>query len=263
MSVRAAGTSPNNSNTQSGPSIVSATLSSAATAEGTSRAPMVKSARPSPRLSAPKPKSTAICSGRTASAGACAAAKPAAMSVPRQTAGTMRTCEKRRTMTIVAENASVSQSASASPASECPPESASDIMMTMPRRTAAIAAQVAPATRSPSAAQAMSAAISGAPACTSRMLATVVKWSAMTKAVEALANRSATARPGSPIAPRDATAPLAPSRQSTKPKRKALAQTDRQKTIVHEIEPVAEEPAEGAAEAPDHRGAEDQPRSGA
>ena len=110
-------------------------------------------------------------------------------------------------------------------------------MMTMPTRTAAIAAHVGPATRSPSAAQASSAAISGALACTSRMLATVVNWSAMTKEVEALANSRATARPGSPIARRDATDPLAPSRQSTKPKRKTLAQTDRQKTIVHESIP--------------------------
>ena len=47
-------------------------------------------------------------------------------------------------------------------------------MTATPASTAAIAAQVGPATRSPKAAQPISAASSGTPACTSRMLATVV-----------------------------------------------------------------------------------------
>ena len=187
------------------------------------------------------------------------------MSVPRQTAGTMRTCDERRTMTIVAENAErepererVARAASARR------DSASDTMMTMPTRTAAIAAQVGPATRSPNAAQASSAAISGALACTSRMLATVVYCSAMTKEVEALANSSATARPGQPHRPEERDrAALAPSRTSMKPKRKTLAQTDRQKTIVQDSIPSPSSRPKVPPKLQATAEAEDQPRPGA
>ena len=192
-----------------------------------------------------------------------AAAKMAAKSVPAQTAGTIRTRAKRRTMTMVAEKPKAIQSASALPSQEVAPESEFDTMTPMPSSTAAIAAQVGPGTRSPNAAQAISAAISGAPAWTRRMFATVVYCSASTKAVDALPKRRATASPGRPIARKSASVPRAPSRTSMKPSRNPAAQSERQKTMVQASEVVADQPPEAAAGAPGHRGGQDQPCPGA
>ena len=75
------------------------------TAAGTSRAPVTKSASPRPRLSAPKPKRTSICPGPVPRDVAQAAARQAAKALPAQTAGTIRTPAKRRTMTMTAEKA--------------------------------------------------------------------------------------------------------------------------------------------------------------
>ena len=103
--ARRPGSRPRHSQTQTGPSSVSATPSSAATAAGTSRAPVTKSASPNPRPRAPKPKSSRSCAGLTARRGRRGAAKPAASSAPRQTAGVMRTPAKRPVITVAVAEA--------------------------------------------------------------------------------------------------------------------------------------------------------------
>ncbi len=165
------------------------------------------------------------------------AANPAASATPRQTAGTIRIRALLRTMTITAEKLSTIQSASASPTSERPPESESDTMMPMPARTAAIAAQVGPGTRSPITAQPRSAAISGAPACISRMLATELYCRAMTKQAVELPKSIATTRPGSPIAGKSRSVPRGPSRTSMNASRNAAAKAERQKTMAQGSRP--------------------------
>ena len=105
---------------------------------------------------------------------ACVAAKTAAIIVPRQVAGVMRTWAKRRVMTVAIEKTTAISSASPSPIGETCRRSDSETMMATPQITAAIATQVAGATRSRNSSQASSAANSGTPACISRMLATVV-----------------------------------------------------------------------------------------
>ena len=102
------------------------------------------------------------------------AANAAAMMVPRQVAGVMRTCAKRRVMTVAVANMKAISSASPSPIGDTWPLKDSDTMMATPQITAAIAAQVLGATFSRNTIQAISAAINGTPACMSRMLATVV-----------------------------------------------------------------------------------------
>ena len=77
-------------------------------------------------------------------------------------------------MTVALANMKAISSASPSPIGDTWPLNDSDTMMATPQITAAIAAQVAGATFSRNSIQAISAAISGTPACISRMLATVV-----------------------------------------------------------------------------------------
>ncbi len=94
--------------------------------------------------------------------------------VPRQVAGVMRTCEKRRVITVAIENMVAISSASRRRSARPEPPSDSDTITPTPAMTAAMASQVATETFSPRNIQANSAASSGTPACISRMLATVV-----------------------------------------------------------------------------------------
>ncbi len=93
------------------------------------------------------------------------AAKLAAIMVPRQVAGVMRTWAKRRVMTVAIEKATAISSARPSPIGETRPSKDSETMMATPQITAAIATQVAGATLSPKSRKARRAAISGTPAC--------------------------------------------------------------------------------------------------
>ena len=98
----------------------------------------------------------------------------AANIVPRQVAGVMRTCEKRRVITVAIEKPTAITSARPSPMGDTLPVSDSDTMMATPKITAAIATQVLGATFSPNSRKASSAANSGTPACIKRIFATVV-----------------------------------------------------------------------------------------
>ena len=71
------------------------------------------------------------------------------MMVPRQVAGVMRTCAKRRVMTVAIENMTAISRASPSPIGDTLPLKDSETMMATPQMTAKIATQVAGATFSP------------------------------------------------------------------------------------------------------------------
>jgi hypothetical protein len=144
------------------------------TAAGMSRAPVVKRARPAPRLIAPNANSQAMSAAVTARPVACDNAKSPATTTPKQVAGVIRTCAKRRVMTVAIANMAAISMASPSPTGDTLPLNESETMIATPQMTAAIAAQVAGATRSRNIRKAISAAISGTPACISRIFATVV-----------------------------------------------------------------------------------------
>ncbi len=133
---------------------------------------------------------------------------------------------------MAVENMMVMRSASPSPSGETLPEKVADTMMPTPTITAAMAAQVARFTRSLNKTQASRAANSGAAACVSRMLATVVYCSATTKAEEATPKHTATASPGSPMLRNSFAVPDGPSRHIMKSKRKEEAKSERQNTLV-------------------------------
>ena len=86
----------------------------------------------------------------------------------------MRTCAKRRVITVAVAKAIAIRPPARRRAAEFAPVSDPDTMTATPANTARSPPRSARGTRSPKAAQAISAAISGTPACTSRMLATVV-----------------------------------------------------------------------------------------
>ena len=100
--------------------------------------------------------------------------------------------------------------------------------------------------------KASSAAISGTPACISRMLATVVWASATTKEVEAVAKQRATAMPGRPMSRKSFSVPRPPSRTQHEAEQEGggpEGAPEHDGPAVRRLE----EARDGAAEAPDRR----------
>ena len=162
-------------------------------------APAINKANPPPRLTAPKANSTTISITLTSNDFALNAATPQAIITPSTTAGTISIWENRRVMTVAIAKTSEIASDKAPPMGEILPSSDSDSITAMPKITVAMAIHVPVVTFSRNISQASEAAINGPPACTSKILATLVYCSATTKAIEAVAKHRLTPSPGSPI----------------------------------------------------------------
>ena len=108
-------------------------------------------------------------------------------------------------------------------------------MTPTPKMTTAMASAVAGVTRSRSTTHDRSAANSGAAACISRMLATVVCCSATTKADDAVPKQTATPIPAQPMSRNILSVPRGPSRSSMNDSRNPDANTERQNTMAQEL----------------------------
>ena len=205
---------------------------SAATADGSRRTPVTNSAKPKPRLSAPKANSKRPSTTFTAKPWVMAPDTHAAIRVPKHTAGIMATWAWRRVMTVAPANARATNKASPSPMGDTLAPTDSDTIMATPAITAAIATQVARGTRSRNSKNDISAAISGTPACSSNTLATVVYDKATTKQVDAVAKHRPTPTPAQPMARKRRCVPWLPCCQNINASKKALANTERQNTTV-------------------------------
>ena len=161
-------------------------------------------------------------------------AATAAMMVPVHTAGIIPTCACRRVMTVAPAKANATSSDKPSPMGETLPVKDSDTMMATPRITTAMATQVATSTRSRNTKNDTSAAISGTPACISKILAMVVYCMAITKVLEAMAKHRPTPKPGRPMARNSLRVPCQPSRHSITANRNVAAAIERQKTTAQE-----------------------------
>jgi hypothetical protein len=147
----------------------------------------------------------------------------------------MRMAAWRRVITVAVAKAQAMSSARPSPSGETLPVRESETITATPAMTAAMAMPVTRRSGSANSTREISAAISGTPACISRILATVVCCSATTKEVVAMVKQPATARPAAPMREKRARVPARPSRSSMKASRQRAAVPERQKIVAQAL----------------------------
>ena len=118
MMVRAEGTSPWTSHTQIGASTGSSVPSSAASAAGMQARARGEAGKAEAEVEHAEGKQESHVVRRDRECAGCDAANAAAIIVPRQVAGVMRTWAKRRVMTVAMANMKAISSASPSPIGE-------------------------------------------------------------------------------------------------------------------------------------------------
>src|SRR6266545_526107 len=230
-SEKAPGRSPTTSQTHTGPSTLSSTAMSDASATGMSRAPRVKSRSPVPSWPMPNSARSARSRGEAVEGAAGPKANAAASPAASAAAAGMGTERCHRTTTVAAANAVAIMSASPSPLRDPGPGDPHSITI-VPARATAIATKVRHRTRSPRHSQPPRPAMKGERLWMISVFATEVRARAMMKHVDAVAKQAAMRSPGQPIS-RTSWAMRARCAMATADPRKPAQNTERQNTVVH------------------------------